>query len=114
MYPKALDCGISITDFWNLSVMEIFDIMESLYRKKKQEKKERLSEVFILAKSTAEHIGTYLNKENKAGMPWDFFPELFREEKAAYEKAVEEEELEKARERRRAYAAEWKRQHGEE
>lgn len=84
--------------------------MESFYRRQEKQLKEKLSIAFVLAQSTAERIGMYLNKDNKARAPWDFYPALFADEKAAYEKA----EMEERREKIRAYAAEWKRQHGQE
>lgn len=88
--------------------------MESFYRQQEKQLKEKLSIVFVLAQSTAERVGVYLNKDNKARAPWDFYPSLFADEKAAYEKAAEEAEMEERREKIRAYAAEWKRQHGQE
>ena len=88
--------------------------MESFYRRQEKQLKEKLSIAFVLAQSTAERIGVYLNKDNKARAPWDFYPSLFADEKAAYEKAAEVAEMEERREKIRAYAAEWKRQHGQE
>lgn len=89
--------------------MEIFDIMENYNRRRERELKEDLSKRFFQAESIAEHVGMYLNSQNKARKLWDFFPELFEDEKKAYEKAVAKEELEKAKENRRAYAQEIKR-----
>lgn len=97
-----------------MSLAEICDEMESFYRRQEKQLKEKLSIAFILAQSTAERVGVYLNKDNKAREPWDFYPSLFADEKAAYEKAAEEAEMEERREKIRAYAAEWKRQHGQE
>ncbi len=90
--------------------MEIFDYMESFRRREEKRVKEELSQKFFLAQATAEHIGMYLNKENKARNLWDFFPWLFEAEKQAWEEEMEKEELEKAKERRRTYIAEYKRQ----
>lgn len=83
--------------------------MESFNRKKEQQLKENLLVKFFQAESIAEHVGVYLNSENKARKLWDFFPELFEDEKKAYEKAVAKEELERLKENRRAYAREIKR-----
>ena len=79
--------------------------MESFYRRQEKQLKEKLSIAFVLAQSIAERVGMYLNKDNKARAPWDFYPGLFTEEKAAYEKAAEEAEMEERREKIRAYAA---------
>lgn len=88
--------------------------MESFYRRQEKQLKEKLSIAFVLAQSMAERVGVYLNKDNKAREPWDFYPSLFADEKVAYEKAAEEAEMEERREKIRTYAAEWKRQHGQE
>ncbi len=60
-------------------------------------------------KSIAEHIGRYLNSENKARKPWDFYPELFREEREQFEESKQEEQVVTAAENRRLYAAEFNR-----
>lgn len=109
LYPDALDCGISVTDFWELSVMEISDIMQSYKHRKKVQLKQDLINGFAFAQNTAELIGKYLSKENTARNPWDFFPELFAEEKKIYEAEQEKRQVETARENRKAYAAELKR-----
>lgn len=109
LYPDAVECGISIIDFWNLSMMEIFDLMQGYKRRKQLELKQQLTNGFAFAESMAEHIGLYLNSENKARHPWDFFPGLFREEKEAYEEWLAQKQTETARENRKVYAAELRR-----
>ncbi len=109
LYPKALDCGISAADFWNMSVADIFDEMESYERRRIREFKQDMGKLFVLAESTAEHIGKYLNSDNKARKPWDFFPALFQEEKKEFEQEEKTRQLEIAKENRRAYADEVKR-----
>ena len=65
--------------------MEIFDYMESFRRVEEKRVKKELSQKIFLAQATAEHIGMYLNEENKARNLWDFFPRLFEAEKQAWE-----------------------------
>lgn len=89
--------------------MEIYDLMESHYRRQEYGMKQKLSMLFTLAENTAEHIGCYLNSENKARMPWDFYPQLFAEEKQEYERRLADEQVEVARENRKAYAVELRR-----
>ena len=111
LYPEALDCEISITDFWNLSVMEISDLMQSFKRKRDRQLKQELINGFAFAQNTAELIGRYLNEENTVRMPWDFFPDQFAEEKKQYEELEEKKQIERAKENGKAYAAELKRRH---
>ena len=92
-----------------MSVADIFDEMESYERRRIRSFKESINKVFVLAESTAEHIGTYLSTDNKARMPWDFFPMLYKEEKEKYETEELKRQTETARENRKAYADEIKR-----
>lgn len=91
-----------------MSVADIFDEMESYNRRLENSFKRALSIAFTQAESTAEHVGRYLNEKNTARAPWDFFPELFREEKELYERETVKREMEKARANRHAYAKEVK------
>lgn len=88
---------------------DIIDCMDSFYRRRKNDAKEKLSMLFLLAESTAEHIGCYLNTANKARQPWEVFPNLFAEEKELHEKQMARQQMDTARENRKKYAAELKR-----
>ena len=85
-------------DFWNMSIPEVHDCIRSYGRRAKI----KILQQFIQAESIAEHIGRYLNSENKARKPWAFYPELFEESK-------QEEQVVTAAENRRLYAAEFNR-----
>lgn len=56
MYPHALDAGISIDLFWNSSVNEIIDMLESYGRRKEQERKLKIQDDFIIAEVIALNI----------------------------------------------------------
>lgn len=92
-------------DFWNMSIPEVHDCIRSYGRRAKI----KILQQFIQAESIAEHIGRYLNSENKARKPWDFYPELFREEQEQFEESKQEEQVVTAAENRRLYAAEFNR-----
>ena len=70
-------------DFWTMSIPEVHDCIRSYGRRAKI----KILQQFIQAESIAEHIGRYLNSENKARKPWDFYPELFREEREQFEES---------------------------
>lgn len=95
MYPTALDCGIAPERFWELSLGEIQDILESYERKKRQHMKERLAEKHFLAKDIAQYVSLiiYGPKDTKIMELWDYFPELFGDEKPAAEDKIQEQEL---------------------
>ena len=66
-----------------MSIPEVHDCIRSYGRRAKI----KILQQFIQAESIAEHIGRYLNSENKARKPWDFYPELFREEREQFEES---------------------------
>lgn len=109
LYPDALDCGVPLEKFWDLSLAEITDMMASFKRRRNNQLKQDLINGFAIAQHTAECIGQYMSKENEVHQLWDYFPELFAEEKERYEAVEGERQLETAKENRRAYAAELKR-----
>lgn len=88
-----------------MSIPEVHDCIRSYGRRAKI----KILQQFIQAESIAEHIGRYLNSENKARKPWDFYPELFREEREQFEESKQEEQVVTAAENRRLYAAEFNR-----
>lgn len=57
----------------------------------------------------AEVIAGYLCREEGQDIPrpWDYYPELFKEEREKYKKAKEERELEEYKAARRSYIAEF-------
>ena len=95
LYPVALDCGISPERFWGLSISEIRDILESYERTQQNNTKQRLIEKHFLSKDIAQYIDLIINgsKDTKIMELWDYFPELFKSEKAESEKIRKEQEL---------------------
>ena len=103
LYDLALDCGISAEFFWNSSPYEIFDRMESEKRRRREERKEKVLDLFLLARVIGQTLFPPKNRKEPPH-PWDYYPDLFEKEKADYEKAQTAGEVEKVREQRRAYA----------
>jgi len=105
----ALDCGISPFLFWDLSISEVSDIVESYNRKKRQEMKQDLLFQQVLSIQIRQEIMPFLVEkipdDYKPKQLWDFFPELFEEEKKAYQSHREVEDLESLKEKRRLYAS---------
>lgn len=108
MYERALDCGIDPHQFWENSPAENYDLMSSYYRKERQQQKIRIQQMFIQAEVIARYI---FPKEgtNESPHPWEYYPELFREERLKYEQQREEEDLTTANANRHAFAREFNR-----
>ena len=75
-----------IERFWQLSLLEITDFMESEVRHMKLEQKQKLKEIHFLAQDIGQY--TSLAVHGSANIQvmelWDFFPQLFAEEKEEY------------------------------
>lgn len=94
--------------FWELSIDEINDFIESYKRKYELDVKQTL----IFNKIQAEQImhellpvlAEKLPDDYKKPQLWDYFPDLFAKEKEMYEKEQEEEKFEEFKEGRRRFA----------
>ena len=112
LYPAAIDVGIPIELFWNSSVNEITDMLDSHSRKTERKRKQKIMDDFLLAEVIAHNMATMLFSENDKKpmeMPWDYYPSLFEKEKEIYEEKLRQIEFEEYKERRREYIAEFNR-----
>ena len=103
LYSDALDIGISIETFWNSSLSEILDMMESYKRVQYEKTRERILFMYQHAEWTAQHIAAKFDSKQRVPYPWDSFPEMFSVEKEVFEENRQKQELEEFKERRRNY-----------
>ena len=85
--------GYSSSLFWESSLQEIFDLVESFNRKKEIERKDYEAKLkteimlnTVLAKQIGEYVACLFNKNAKVTPPTKLFPELFEEENKEFEK----------------------------
>lgn len=107
LYPIALDCDISPSLFWNLSVQEVFDLISSYERKEKRKQKQIAIDNYYLSTQIIEGISLILNgDENNTSlkMVWDYYPDLFKEEEKIHNQIQEQDDLDKAKAGRRRLA----------
>ena len=107
LYPVALDCDISSFLFWESSVLEITDYIESYRRKEKRKQKQTAIDNHILADQLLKGISVIFSEENKAieiNELWDYYPGLFEEEKKQHLIEQEENEFENFKARRMKFA----------
>ncbi len=83
IYPSALDCGINPDQFWEMSLLEITDIMDSYRRRVESKTKQDIMLKHFLARDIGQHIALSIHGSDEAQIAelWDFFPDLFAEEK---------------------------------
>ena len=99
-----LDIGGEPLVFWDLTVLEIRDLIESYNRVRIQKQKEKIVESYRLSQMIANNVSLLLSKEAKPLDVWDYAPELFQKERAQVEKARQEQEMKMHKERMRAFA----------
>lgn len=101
----ALDSGISIDTFWNSSLNEIMDMLESCAREEKRKRKEKIMDDFILAEVVAINFASIFFNDGKTKVPkpWDYYEKLFTEEKVVFEKEEREREFMEYQARRKDY-----------
>ncbi len=103
LYQDALDIGIPIERFWNSSLAEVLDMLESHKRVRQYQTKEKLLFIYQLSEWTADHIMSKWDKDYPVPHPWDTYPDLFQEEQALFEESRQRQEFEAFKERRRQY-----------
>lgn len=78
---------MSVEEFWSLSVGEIVDYLEAYERRERQRRKRELENLHFLSQDIFQHMTRLVNGGNEKLLElWDFFPELFREEKEVADK----------------------------
>ena len=88
LYPQFLDMGYSPSLFWDSSLQEVYDLMDSYNRRKKNEINEledklkaEISLNAVLARQIGEYVASLFNKEAQLTPLNKFFPSLFAEDK---------------------------------
>lgn len=109
-----LDIGGKPLDFWDLTVLEIREMIESYNRVKIQERKEKIVENYKLSQMIVNHISLLLSKEAKVAEFWEYAPELFVEEQQAVEQERQRQALLLHKERMREFAERHNRKRKEE
>ena len=106
MYPIFLDLGYTPQFFWDISLQEIYELIESKNRirkieeeKEKNDLKTRIIINSILARQIAENVSCLFSKDTKVSNVYELMPELFKEEleQLRKEQAEEQWKLHKAR-----------------
>lgn len=99
-----LDVGGKPLDFWDLTMLEIRDMIESHNRVTIQKRKEKIIESYRLSQMIANNVSMLLSKDAKPLEVWDYAPELFEKEREQVEQARLVQELNLHKERMRMIA----------
>lgn len=99
-----LDIGGEPLVFWDLTVLEIREMIESYNRVRTQERKEKIIDSYRLSQMIANNVSLLLSNDAKPLEVWDYAPELFQEEKEQVERVRQEQEMRVHKERMRIFA----------
>lgn len=103
--------GMDPEEFWNHSPNEIADIIYALDERAKVEERRRIDKIFVLAEVMTRYLFPD-KKKKEAPHPWEYYPELFKEEKKRYiEKATGEAAQADFKEKRKAYYKRFNEEH---
>ena len=95
--------------FWDYSLNEIIDTMESYARQTNRKRKQKIADDFVLVKALSLNLATIISGKDDLCNPWDFYPETFKENKEEYEQQKLEADLAEYRDKRRQWAEEFNR-----
>ena len=85
------------------------DMMESYIRCRARDRKQQISDNFILSKALALNLSTLFSDNTEFCNPWDFYPQTFEKDKEDYEQQKLEAQLADYRDKRRQWADEFNR-----
>lgn len=106
LYPAFLDAGYDINLFWECTILEIQDLLESFQRKERYALKNSALTSWLQTKMIANHISKMMDEKNQVKLNeiWDYYPGLFDEEKQLFKVQQEEQDFDNFKQSRRAYA----------
>lgn len=91
----ALECGVPAEKFWDFTLQELIDIIDSYKRRQK----EVINKIFVLADVISNRIGYLFTPDNKRdnytlAEPWHYYPDLFEKDKVENEDENPEKDAE--------------------
>jgi len=108
-YPAMLECGVAVDAFWDLTLLEMEDVIASKNREYRRKEKAKIDNLFLLADALASRINHIFSSAEDRQEPirqWDVYPELFEKEKDVFEEAKNNLELNTYKEKRMKFAVE--------
>ncbi|OLF50683.1 hypothetical protein BU200_01170 [Streptococcus acidominimus] len=103
-YPTALDAGIAPFSFWDYTLQELKDLVESYNRNFISSQKLRAMHGYKQAQMIASYVSLMLQSDGKEPEVWDFYPDIFSDVRERTEQLRAERELEEHKARMRAFA----------
>lgn len=94
LLPLALQCGISIFDFYQMTFAEVQAVINAYFTKQKRELQQQASMTYAGASLTAMFVSRLISDKAKTLTLYEAFPDLFKEEIEEEKKTRQEREKE--------------------
>lgn len=85
LLDDALDCGISISDFYDMTIKEITKVRDSFLRKREIRRKDTADMVYRLSTLITNGTACIISKDNQPIQFLEMFADIFAEENKANE-----------------------------
>ncbi len=99
----CLDIGITPSLFWDYSVGELQDLINSYNRRRLNENKEKAIFFGVLSKQIGEQVAMLFGDKVEPKQIWEYYPNLFGEEKVLIEEEQRKIQLELHKARMKDY-----------
>lgn len=80
LLDDALDCGISVEDFYNMTIKEITKVRDSFLRKREIRRKDTADMVYRLSTLITNGTACIISKDNQPIQFLEIFADIFEEE----------------------------------
>jgi len=80
LIDDALDCGINVSDFYDMTIKEITKVRDSFLRKREIRRKDTADMVYRLSTLITNGTACIISKDNQPIQFLDMFADLFEEE----------------------------------
>lgn len=110
MLKDALDCGVSINEFYDMTISELTDYRDSFLRKREIKRKDSADIVYRLATLISNGTACVLNGENKPIEFLDIFGDIFEKESKIHEENRIKAQMEVNKQRMKEFAERVKKQ----
>lgn len=94
---NALDCGITEHEFWDMTLAELFRLMESKQRIQKREAQEKATYDYILADLIGRSIARVYNSSNKMPDIEKVYPTIFDEKELEEQRQIKRDKMDALR-----------------
>lgn len=104
LFKDALDCGITVNEFYDMTIKELTDYRDSFLRKREIKRKDSADMIYRLSTLITNGTACILSDKNKPIEFLDIFSDIFQEESKINEENKIKAQMEIHKQRMREFA----------